>query len=243
MTQGAYQPPPGSPEPDLPTEETEAPRRDPGVVDLLHALSHDLRGPLTLVSGVLQTMTRSGVAPADPELRSLVESAWDGTRRMREILDDFLAVVDVALGDGELHPRPVDPAAILRHAVAQDERLAPVVTVRSSGLPRITIDPLYLGRAVTYLVRAQLAAGSSRVTVDVAAGSTRLVVVVLGDRPAISPTTAAGGERRAASADALGLSGRLSAALAAAMGGRLTVLPVPGGMSVRLVFPSRREGA
>ena len=75
MTQGAYQHPSGGPDDGGRTDEAVAAASERALLDLVHALSHDLRGPLTLVIGALQTLIRTDALPSDPSLRGLVDAA------------------------------------------------------------------------------------------------------------------------------------------------------------------------
>jgi NtrC-family two-component system sensor histidine kinase KinB len=159
---------------------------------------------------------------------------------MRKTLDDFLAAADAAFGDVELQCRDIDPAETVRRAVSQDDRLAAVTTVRETDLPRISLDPAQFGRVVTNLARAELARGSSRITVDMAAGGERLVVVVVGDGPGPPPAAVGDVTPAVAAHSRMGLEERLAAALVGTMGGRLAVVPIPGnGSGYRIVLPRR----
>jgi K+-sensing histidine kinase KdpD len=244
MTQGAYQPTSGRPAPVEPTAEPGTESSGRALLNLVHALSHDLRGPLTLITGVLQTLLRSrDLQDLDPALGDFVEPAFDGADRMRRTLDDFLAAADTAFGDTIVRVRPVDPAEVLRRAVAQDPRLEGVTTVRGTNPPDVFVDPTHLAGAVTALAAAVLARGSARVTVDVAVGTARLVVVVVGDRPEHTAELPRELTLEAVAADGgqMNLGEYLAAARVGAIGGRLALVPIPGsGAGYRILLPRRR---
>ncbi len=210
-------------------------------MELVHALSHDLRTPLTLVTGVLQTLARPELAPQDPEVARLLHSAVDGTAKMRHLLDDFVAASDAITGDVEARPRTVDPATELRRFMDEDPRFAGVVQVRPlEPGPAVLIDPSQLCSIVAGLTLGSIKRGATRVTADLAIGTGRLVIVVLGNDTGIAPELA----RRltvgndGASLRGFGLGEQLAVALARAAGGSIGAVPVPGGgTSIRIVLP------
>jgi K+-sensing histidine kinase KdpD len=206
---------------------------------LLRAVGHDLRSPLTLVTGVLQTLTRPDVVPDDPEVGRLIHSAIGGSRRMCRSLDDFAEAADLISGELELHARTIDPAGVLDQAIGADERLAARATVRATAsVPTVVADPGRLSRIVTGLAHGELRRGATRLTVDVAVGAERLVVVLVGDGPPLSAEAVAAWAHDPWAAEGLGLSERLAGGLARAMGGRLSPLPLgSAGTGYRLVLP------
>jgi len=216
------------------------PTSDQRVVELVHALSHDLRSPLTLVTGLLQTLARPELAPQDPELAQLLRSAVEGAARMRRMLDDFVAAAGAMAGDLDNHPRTVDPAAELRRFVAEDPRFAGVVQVRPTEPgPQALVDPQQLCRIVAGLALGAIGRGATRITADVAVGTGRLVIVVLGNDSGLPPDLArrlTGGEE--ASLRGLGVEEQLSVALTRSVGGSIAAVPIPGGStSLRAVLP------
>jgi signal transduction histidine kinase len=221
MTQRAYQPTPPSPG----TLDDDS---APASLDLVAALSHDLRGALTTVAGALQTLARHHDGPADPQLQQVIRSGLDGSDRMKRLLDDFLVAAGVLFGDVEVHPRAMDPGALLGPALRADPRLQGRVVVRSATDPRMVhLDPGHLVRLVRELVWCRIVAGSPKASVDVAVGSGRVVVVVVGDALPI-----AGDPAR------LRLGERIAGGLAAAMGGGVEPVEIGESRGYRVVLPA-----
>jgi signal transduction histidine kinase len=221
MTQRAYQSDPPSPG---------TPGDDPAAasLDLMAALSHDLRGALTTVAGALQTLARHHDRPEDPQLQQVIRAGLDGSERMKRLLDDFLVAAGVLFGDAEAHPRPVDPAALLGPALRADPRLGGRVVVRSATDPRMVhLDPGHLVRLVRELAWCRIVAGSSRVSVDVAVASGRVVVVVVGDAVPV-----AGDPVRVRLAE------RIAGGLAAGMGGSVETVELGESRGYRVVLPA-----
>jgi K+-sensing histidine kinase KdpD len=192
------------------------------------ALSHDLRGALTTVAGALQTLARHHDRPADPQLQQVIRSGLDGSDRMKQLLDDFLVAAGVLFGDVEIHPRPMDPGALLGPALRADPRFGGRVVVRSATDPRmVRLDPGHLVRLIRELVWCRMTAGSPKVSVDVAVGSGRVVVVVVGDAVPIAGDPV---RRR--------LGERIAGGLAAAMGGGVEHVEIGDSRGYRVVLPA-----
>jgi K+-sensing histidine kinase KdpD len=200
----------------------------PASLDLVAALSHDLRGALTTVAGALQTLARHHDRPEDPQLQQVIRAGLDGSDRMKRMLDDFLVAAGVLFGDIEVHPRPMDPGALLGPALRADPRLQGRVVVRSATDSRMVhLDQGHLVRLVRELVWCRITAGSSKVGVDVAVGPGRVVVVVVGDAVPI-----AGDPVR------LRLGERIAGGLAAAMGGGVEPVEIGESRGYRVVLPT-----
>jgi two-component system phosphate regulon sensor histidine kinase PhoR len=79
--------------------------------DFVANASHELRSPLTVVSGYLDTL--SGDAALDESWRAPVEEMRRQAERMRSILQDLLELSRLEANTGEADPAPVDIAGML----------------------------------------------------------------------------------------------------------------------------------
>ncbi len=95
-------------------------------VDLVGAVSHDLRTPLTSIVGVLQTLARTDLAPTNPEAITLLNSALTQAERLRSLIEDLL----VSPGAG-MQLTPIE-ATILKSIVTQ--------AITAAGIERYEID-------------------------------------------------------------------------------------------------------
>ena len=83
---------------------------------LTHAMAHDLKGPLTTVTGVLELLG-SDRPIGDEDRRRLIDAAVGASARMQRLIDDLLALAR-ALG-APLGLAPVDLDALARRLVTQ----------------------------------------------------------------------------------------------------------------------------
>ena len=87
---------------------------------LLHAVSHDLKGPLSGIIGAMQTIRRSearGLAGSERE--SLYEVVEVSGAKMNRLVDDMLDLERVDRGQVELERTPTDVAALARRVVRE----------------------------------------------------------------------------------------------------------------------------
>ncbi len=146
-------------------------------VELVGAVSHDLRTPLTSIVGVLQTLARTDLAPTGPEATSLLNSALAQAERLRSLIDDLL----VSPGDG-MRPTPIEAeildtlvtqaiyaAGIERHEVDVPENL-PTVFLDAHHLRRVLVAILEdaAGQDGEVFVTATIADGALVISVQVA---------------------------------------------------------------------------
>jgi two-component system phosphate regulon sensor histidine kinase PhoR len=79
--------------------------------DFVANASHELRSPLTVVSGYLETL---GQDPAlDPELRAPVGEMRRQTERMTSIIRDLLALSRLEESDAVVEEQPIDVSALM----------------------------------------------------------------------------------------------------------------------------------
>jgi signal transduction histidine kinase len=120
---------------------------------LLHAVSHDLKGPLAGILGAMQTIRRGeeiGLTPAETEdLYEVIEQA--GTKANR-LVEDLLDLDRLKRGQLKPERRPTDVGALVRGAVRECTTLGshPVSIEADDAL--IAIDPAKVERIVDNLV-------------------------------------------------------------------------------------------
>lgn len=90
--------------------------------DFVANVSHELRTPLTSIKGFLETLLEG--ASEDPDLsRRFLQIAHDETERLAGLVSGLLDLTRLE-SDQALQPRPVDLAAVVRHAVSLFEARA-----------------------------------------------------------------------------------------------------------------------
>jgi signal transduction histidine kinase len=102
-------------------EAAEALRRTNALKDtLLHAVSHDLKGPLAGIIGAMQTIRRAEeLRLAGAEMDSLYEVVEVSGAKMNRLVDDMLDLERVDRGQVELERAPTDVAALARRVVSE----------------------------------------------------------------------------------------------------------------------------
>lgn len=140
--------------------------------DILRAVSHDLRNPLTAIqtqAQLLQRMLeRAGLGEQE---RRAAESIIVGARRMNTMIQDLVDATRSESGQLALSREPID---LRSFALEQRERLAHTMDMERvevrvpEGLPPVSADPSRLERILTNLLSNALKYSSpdTNVTVD-----------------------------------------------------------------------------
>ncbi len=108
--------------------------------DFVANVSHELKSPLTVLSGFLETLTDGEIKLDEQRRQGYLEMMRDHTRRMQRLVEDLLTLSALEASRGLSDESPVDVASLL--AGVRDEALA-----LSAGRHRIELhieDPLFL---------------------------------------------------------------------------------------------------
>ncbi len=175
-----------------------------GETELLANLRHDLRTPLTVISGFAAALT-DGTATGEDAPRAARAIAEEASR-LERLVAELGAIERLRAGTNGLHPEPTDAFEVVREAV---DRFGPSAAAAGVTLehdeagpgPTLAVDRLALDRIVANLVgNAMAAAGpgghvriSVRDVVDDAAGGPAVAFSVTDDGPGFPP----GGVERA----------------------------------------------
>ncbi|MDI7275668.1 MAG: PAS domain S-box protein, partial [Anaerolineae bacterium] len=203
--------------------------------DLLRAVSHDLRNPLTAVLGPAQLLERRLDRPGLERERQSAETIVAAARRMDTMIQDLVDAARSETGRIELHRQPVN---VRTFALDLKQRLAPTLETSRIDietpreLPPVSADPGRLERIFTNLWSNALkySAPGTRVTVDGRQEDGWVVTTVSDRGPGIPPEdlprlfqryfrTVAGRERR----EGVGLGLYITRRLVEAHGGRIWV--------------------
>lgn len=122
--------------------------------EFLANLSHELRTPLTPIRGYAELLVRRG--PRLPQAADYVRTIHEASLRMQRVVD---LLVDVAaLEAGRVRPQPVTidirvfvEECLQRWRERWPERVGDLRRRVSSGLPKVQIDPHWIGRALDEL--------------------------------------------------------------------------------------------
>lgn len=123
--------------------------------DFYAMVSHDIRTPLTTISGVLQLSRLGRYGPVSNELASRLKMAEDNTQRLLEMVGKLLDLDKLEAGTIELKLEAVPLQVIVSGAIsstlAQREEKGITISGRDHGLV-VTGDAHYLTQVLTNLV-------------------------------------------------------------------------------------------
>jgi len=155
---------------------------------LLHAVSHDLKGPLAGILGAMQTIRRDDELhlTAD-EQEALYQVIEHSGRKMNRLIDDLLDLDRI--DRGKLHPqrKPTDVGALAGRVVAESSQLADhPVRVRADAV-LVDVDPGKVERVIENLLvnAARHTPAGTAVLVDVVAEPEGISLSVEDDGPGV----------------------------------------------------------
>jgi two-component system sensor histidine kinase KdpD len=120
--------------------------------EIVAAVDHDLRTPLTTILGALQTLARPEYAPADPDLAALLSSALSQAQRLRSLLGDLLLVSSPAPRRESLLPDTL--RALIAEAARSGMGAGATVPIEvPADLPPVIVDPPALRRVLDGVLR------------------------------------------------------------------------------------------
>lgn len=90
--------------------------------EMIAGIAHDLRTPLTSVKGYLEGI-RDGIADTPEKQKRYMDTIYSSTCSTEKILDDFLAIAKLELGDTTLNCESVTIADFLEFASGLEEEL------------------------------------------------------------------------------------------------------------------------
>lgn len=154
--------------------------------DLVHMIAHDMRTPLTVIIGSLET-ARGDLA--DPVANELIDNSLEEAGRLRSMTANLLDVRRLESQELPLHLEPVTVAEALRDAARAVGRLAEgagvALAVEPDGAELVTADRAVLGRVLVNLLQNALqhtpAGGRVTLSAEPIDGQVRLVVADTGE--------------------------------------------------------------
>lgn len=104
-------------------------------------IAHDLRTPLTVIAGYVESM-RDGVLKPTPERLALI---YEEIERLQDLVGDLKMLSQMDAGEMPLHPQPIAPRTLLEHAAAPFQHRAAQQSVSlaveaGEDLPMLHVD-------------------------------------------------------------------------------------------------------
>jgi signal transduction histidine kinase len=120
---------------------------------LLHAVSHDLKGPLSGILGAVQTIRRRGELQLSPsEIADLYGVIEDAGTKANRLVEDLLDLDRLKRGQLSPERRPTDVGALAREVVRGCDALAGHPVRIEADAVLVSVDPPKVERVVENLV-------------------------------------------------------------------------------------------
>jgi PAS domain S-box-containing protein len=223
--------------------------------DFIGLVSHELRSPLTVIMGALNTVLTEGSHLSEKETRQLLEDAALETEALSHLLGNLLELSRAQAERLVLYTEATDIKKVVQDTVDQIKRQPSAhrfVVSLPPELPPVYADPLRLERILYNLlenaVKYSPQGGEIKVTVKL--GKEELVIGVTDQGVGISPADQARlfapfqrlEESRPSGVRGVGLGLLVCQRLVAAHGGRIWVESAPGrGSTFFFTLPLNRE--
>ncbi|MEV6305920.1 ATP-binding protein [Actinoplanes sp. NPDC051861] len=127
-------------------------RREQELVGFAGMVAHDLRAPLTAVTGYADLLCEEGAEELSDEQRAFLGRMQAGTRRMRRLIDDLLAYATA--DNAAVRVADVDLGALVEE-IADERRVltgGPEPRIEVSGLPTVAGDATMLRQVFDNLI-------------------------------------------------------------------------------------------
>lgn len=155
---------------------------------LLHAVSHDLKGPLAGILGAMQTIRRDDeLHLTDEEREALHQVIEHSGRKMNRLIDDLLDLDRIDRGKLQPRRKPTDVGALARRVAADTEQLVDhPVRVRADAV-LADVDPGKVERVIENLLvnAGRHTPAGTAVLVDITARPDGIGLIVEDDGPGV----------------------------------------------------------
>lgn len=159
-------------------------RRSDVIRDIVYALSHDLRTPLTAAGMTMRQALSGAFGPLPPAYLDILHRAVAANDELQRLAETLLLVSRYESGDRSTRREPVDVAAVARDVVAEleplwQEKRVPVSVVAEDA-PTVPADPGELRRALVNLIANAIAftPGGGAVVVRIRTSAGRVLAQV-----------------------------------------------------------------
>src|SRR5262249_2940908 len=119
--------------------------------DLLHIISHDLKSPLTVISGYAEILL-DGPARVAENWGTILQEIISQTRMMTRLIEDTLAISKIESGIIELNLEPLDVYYPIENLVAIHQHQCSFRKSLPPNLPKVKADKLRLHEILDNLI-------------------------------------------------------------------------------------------
>ncbi len=132
---------------------------------LVSMLGHDVRSPLTVIRGVVETLLARGDAVGETDRRNLLESADRQAKRLERLATDLLDLARLDQGRMELETEVLDVKTVVEEALSYVEGADQVSVAIQEGLT-MRADPRRFEQVVVNLATNALSHGAPPITIS-----------------------------------------------------------------------------
>jgi two-component system sensor histidine kinase KdpD len=222
---------------------------------LLDSISHDLRTPLSSITGALSSLADAEAVLGDAQRRELLETAREQAARMNRLVGNLLEMTRLEAGALRLHRAPADVQELVGAVVSQfgDDLRGREVTIDvAPDLPAVSMDIALVTRALANILdnAIKYSPASSPIEIRATLAGPELQVRIADRGIGLPPGEAERifdkfyRVRRPGDMGGVGLGLSISAGIAALHGGRVWAEQREGGgAAVMLALPARLVSA
>ncbi|MGB3765523.1 MAG: ATP-binding protein [Phormidesmis sp.] len=154
--------------------------------------SHELRTPLTGMAmsiDLLQETARAKLSEAEQEL---LQTAQDGVKRLRDLVNDLLDLSKIESGKIDLDQAEVAPSDLIEKAIdllkiQSDEKGLEVTSQVAENISKVNVDANKITWVLTNLIANALRYAKRKIKVSARAHGTWISIAVIDDGPGIDP--------------------------------------------------------
>jgi signal transduction histidine kinase len=133
---------------------------------LVSMLGHDVRSPLTVIRGVVETLLARGDAVGETDRRSLLESADRQARRLERLATDLLDLARLDQGRMELDTEVLDVKAVVEEALSYVDGADNKIDVKVQEGLTMRADPRRFEQVVINLATNALTHGEPPIMIS-----------------------------------------------------------------------------
>ncbi len=219
---------------------------------LLRSVSHDLRTPLTSITGAASAILETPDLDEDAK-KAMLTDIRDESQRMTRLIENLLSITRLGSDETRLNIEPWDVSEVVPEAVTNFTRRRPDIRVTDEidgDLPFVPMDPLMIEQVLTNLLENAAIHGKDLTHIDIrvtkAARDAVFTITDDGggfpqarlDHPFDSmPRPGSSEERRSDGTRNMGLGLSVCSAIIRAHHGTISLRNTDGGAQVRFTLP------
>ena len=147
--------------------------------DLVAAIAHELRSPLTGVKGFVSTLLSRWSSLTDEQRMLMLRTVHSDAERLSRLIIELLDVARIDTGRLPLYPRPVPPGPLIDRVLESVGMTTTRKLVHEAvDVPDVHADPDKLVQVVTNLVENAVRHGEGQVLVTTSSADGRVVITV-----------------------------------------------------------------